>query len=163
MAAGDIIFWSDVADAIRPPITRLIQVALQSIPNATNTALTFGAGSEDIDTHGFHDTAVNTSRITPTKAGRYRVVGTGNLASSAAVTILVAFIGKNGTAVQPYPRQKPAATATTTSASASAIVEMNGSTDYVELFLHQTSGGAINTQASGGVNSVLELEYLGVQ
>jgi hypothetical protein len=163
MAAGDIIFWSDVADAIRPPITRLVQQALQSLANATNTAITFGAGSEEIDTHGFHDTAVNTARITPTKPGRYRAVGTLNMASTAAITILTAFIGKNGTAVQPFPRTKPAATATTGSTTVSAIVEMNGTTDYIELYGNQSSGGAVNTQASGGVNSVLELEYLGVQ
>jgi hypothetical protein len=163
MAAGDIIFWSDVADAIRPPVTRLVQQAVQSCANATNVQITFGAGSEEIDTHGFHDTAVNTNRITPTKAGRYRVVGTVNMASSAAVTILAAFIGKNGLSVQPYVRAKPAATATTNAASASAIVELNGTTDYVELWVNQTSGGALNTQASGGVNSALELEYLGVQ
>lgn len=163
MAAGDIIFWSDVADAIRPPITRLVQQAVQSCANATNAAITFGAGSEEIDTHSFHDTAVNTTRITPTKPGRYRAVGTVNMASSGAVTILAAFIGKNGASVQPFHRAKPNATASTPASSASAIVEMNGTTDYVELFVNQTSGGALNTQASGGVNSVLELEYLGVQ
>jgi hypothetical protein len=163
MAAGDVILWSDVADAIRPPITRLVQQAVQSLANATNAAITFGAGSEEIDTHSFHDTAVNTSRITPTKPGRYRAVGTVNVASSGAVTILTAFIGKNGLAVQPFARSKPGTAATTTAAAVSAIVEMNGTTDYVELWGNQTSGGALNTQASGGVNSVLELEYLGVQ
>ena len=90
-------------------------------------------------------------------------MGTVNWASSAAPTILIAFIGKNGVSVQPYPRNKPAATATTGSAQVSAIVEMNGTTDYVELYGNQVSGGALSTQASGGVNSVLELEYLGVQ
>jgi hypothetical protein len=163
MAAGDIIFWSDVADAIRPPITRLVQQAVQSAANATNAAITFGAGSEEIDTHGFHDTAVNPTRITPTKAGRYRAAGTVNMAATGAVTILAAFIGKNGASVQPFVRMKPNATASTPASSATAIVEMNGTTDYVELFVNQTSGGALNTQASGGVNSVLELEYLGVQ
>jgi hypothetical protein len=163
MAAGDIIFWSDVADAIRPPVTRLVQQAVQSLPTGTSTPVTFGAGSEEIDTHSFHDTAVNTSRITPTKPGRYRAVGTVNVASSAAVTVLTALIGKNGAGVQPFPRTKPAAVAVTTGAQASAIVELNGTTDYVELYANQVSGGALNTQASGGVNSVLELEYLGVQ
>jgi hypothetical protein len=131
--------------------------------NAANSAITFGAGSEEIDTHGFHDTAVNTSRITPNKPGRYRAVGTVNVASSGAVTILTAFIGKNAVAVQPFARTKPGTAVTTTSVTVSAIVEMNGTTDFVELYGNQTSGAALGTQASGGVNSVLELEYLGVQ
>lgn len=163
MAAGDVIFWSDVADAIRPPVVRLTQQAAQSLANATSAPITFGAGSEEIDTHGWHDTTTNPARITPTKAGRYRVQGTVNVASSSAVTILYATIGKNGATLQPLPRQKPAATVTTTSAQVSAIVELNGTTDYIELYGNQTSGGALNTQASGGVNSVLELEYIGVQ
>lgn len=164
MAAGDIIYWSDVADAIRPPVTRLVQQASQSCANAANTAVTFGAGSEEIDTHGFHDTSVNTARITPTKAGRYRVKGTVNMAAQNTVSLLTAFIGKNGASVQPFSRSKPGTVSTSTVAhDAEAIVELNGTTDYVELYVNQTSGGALSTQASGGVNSVLELEYIGVQ
>jgi|ERR1700754_10862 len=164
MAAGDIIFWSDVADAIRPPVVRLTQQAAQSLANAANGAITFGAGSEDIDTHGFHDTTTNTSRITPTKAGRYRVKGTVALSAQNTVSLFAVFIGKNGTSVQPFSRSKPGVVSTSTlSHDAEAIVELNGTTDYVEVYANQTSGGALNTQASGGVNSTLELEYIGVQ
>lgn len=164
MAAGDIIFWSDVADAIRPPVTRLVQQAAQSLANGANAAITFGAGSEEIDTHSFHDTSTNTTRITPTKAGRYRVRVTVAVAANSTVSLLTAFVGKNGASVQPFSRSKPAVvSASTISHDAEAIVELNGTTDYVEGYANQTSGGALNTQASGGVNSVLELEYIGVQ
>lgn len=163
MAAGDIIFWSDIADAIRPPVVRLVQQAAQSMANATNTAITFGAGSEEIETHPWHDTAANTSRITPTKAGRYRVKGTVSVAANTTVSLLAAFIAKNGVAVQPFSRSKPAVvSASTVSHDVSAIVELNGTTDYVEVYGNQTSGGALNTQASGGVNGTLELEYIGL-
>lgn len=163
MAAGDKAFWSDIADAIRPPCVRLIQQLSQSLTSGANAAITFGAGSEDIDTHNYHDTAANTSRITPLKAGRYRVVGTVNMAASTTITILTAFIGKNGVAVQPFLRTKPGAANTTCAVLVSAVVEMNGTTDYVELYGNQTTSGAtaVSTQASGGVNSVLELEYIG--
>lgn len=161
MPAGDRMFWSDVADSIRPPIVRLVQQALQAMANATNVALTFTAGSEEIDTHNYHDTTTNPSRITPAKAGRYRVYGCVQVASTGALTILTAYIGKNGVAVQPFKRSKPGAAATTCAQDVQAIVELNGSSDYVELYGNQTSGASLNTQASGGVNSTLELEYLG--
>jgi hypothetical protein len=159
MPAGDKAFWSDVADAIRPPIVRLIQAAAQSIPNVTTTALTFGAGSEDIDTHNFHDTATNPSRVTPTKAGYYQVTVT-YAASSNTATQLYAVVMKNGASIQPLVRQTPAATAAAKSVQATAIVSMNGTTDYVEGGCNQNSGAALNTQVGGGINSTLEVVYL---
>ena len=159
MAAGDKAFWSDVANAIRPPIVRLIQAAAQSIPNVTSTALTFAAGSEDIDTHNFHDTVTNNTRVTPTIAGYYQVTVT--YASSAnTATQLYAVVAKNGAGVQPLVRQTPAATSSAKSVQATAIVSMNGSTDYIEGWANQNSGGALNTQVGGGINSVLEVVYL---
>lgn len=160
MAAGDKAYWSDVANAIRPPRVRLVQQALQSIPNVTATALTFGAGSEDIDTHNFHDTATNPSRITPTVAGDYQVTITVSFASNTA-TQLYAVVGKNGTPVQPLERQTPAATAAAKTVAAQATVSCNGTTDYLEGLGSQNSGGALNTQVGGGINSVLEAIYLG--
>lgn len=161
MAAGDRAYWSDVANTINKPLVRLIQAAAQSIPNTTTTALTFGAGSEDIDTHNFHDTVTNNSRITPNVAGYYRVTVTYASVANVA-TQLFAVVGKNGTAgfVQPLVRHTPAATSAAKAVSATAIASANGTTDYFEGLVNQNSGGALNTQVGGSVNSVLEVEYL---
>lgn len=144
------------------PLVRLIQQASQTLSHGINTALTFGASSEDIDTHGYHDTSTNNSRIVPLLAGYYRATGTVSMAASTTLTVLGAFIGKNGSSVQPLVRTKPAGTSTTTSTTVTAIVQLNGSTDYVELYGNQSSTGSVSlaTQASGGVNSVFELEFL---
>jgi hypothetical protein len=161
MASGDKAFWSDIANAIRPPMVRLVQQALQSIPNAIATAITFGAGSEDIDTHGFHDTAVNPSRITPNVAGWYDVRGTVFFASAAHNDVsLQAFICKNNVIVPPGNRIRwNATTATQKSVEAYALVSMNGTTDYVEIQTTQNTGAALNTQVGGGLNSALECRY----
>jgi cytoskeletal protein RodZ len=163
MAAGDRIFWSDVADIIRPPGVRLVQQAAQSIASAVNTALTWGAGSEERDTHNLHDTTTNPSRVTVAKTGRYQVFLTANMAAVTTISVIAATIAKNGVVQQPLPRTKPnTATSTTLSAFAEAELDMTAG-DYVEGMVSQTSGGAVNTQASGGVNSTFEVRYVGSQ
>ncbi len=142
------------------PLVRLIQQATQNLTNAANTVITFGAGSEDIDTHGFHDTSTNPSRVTPTVAGYYRCFATLSMAASGAITLLSVVVAKNGTPQQPLVRTRPNTTVTAMSVQASAIIQLNGSGDYVEMIGNQTSGGTVATQASGGINSVLEVEFL---
>ena len=162
MAAGDKAFWSDIADAINPPLIRLVQQAADTFVTGVAKAVTFGAGSEDIDTHGFHDTAVNNTRITPTKAGYYDFRGTIFFASAAHNDQQIqAFIYKNGVIVAPGNRVRwNATTATQKSIEAYAMIPMNGTTDYVELQGTQNTGGNLLTQVGGGLNSVLEGKYL---
>jgi hypothetical protein len=158
--AADI---NDILTAsLAKPLVRLVQTSAQSLTNSTLTALTFGASSEDVDTHGFHDTGTNTSRVTPTIAGWYRISVTVVFPTTAAVSIIRAAAGKNGTAVAPLTSNKPvAATSTAVTASATALQQANGSTDYFEGLALQTSGGALSTSvAAAGLTSVLEVEYI---
>lgn len=159
MGAGDFALWEDIADLIDPPVVRLVQASAQSLANNTPTALTYGAGSEEIDSHGLHDMVTNPSRITLGKAGIWEVRATLNLAVSSAVTIAYSVVAKNGANVQPLPRVKPAATSTTTGAQVAALVESDGD-DYVEHMVVQVSGGSVSTQASSGVNSVFEAKFV---
>jgi len=158
---GDPVSADFLAYLTRPPIVRLIQVTAQSIPNASSTALTFDSGSEDIDTHNFHDVVTNNSRVTPTSdwAGYYEVTVT-YAASANTATQLYAVVAKNGVVVQPLTRQTPAATSVAKSVNAIAIVSLNGTGDYVEGWANQNSGGALNTQVGGSINSVLEVKFL---
>lgn len=126
-----------------PPRVALAKTATQSISNATVTAITFGAGTEDYDADGLHDTSSNTSRITAAVAGIYVcsyqvVLGAGGSSGSRAAWLRVN--GGADTVRYAWSEQKTdLATAHT------------GCTDlylaaghYVELVVAQWSGGSLN-------------------
>lgn len=163
MPAGDNAFWSDVARALDPPMGRLLQTTVQSgIASAAATAATFGAGSEDLDTHGFHDTAVNTSRVTPNVAGWYRVNGGVALAGATDYTSIEVRVRKNGaTNLAPATKYSSGAGSLTQVAVASALVSCNGSGDYFELvFQANKTAGTVATVISSQYTTVLEWEYV---
>lgn len=162
MSAGDPVKAVDltalaVSSSTRP-IVRLIQQVAQSIAT-TNTALTFTSGSEDIDTHGFHDVTTNPSRITPTIAGYYELSGTYATAATAAAFQALT-VGKNGTVVMPRSEvhQDPVSSIRTISVGPVPLTA-DGVTDYFELFA-LTSGGPTLSQVTGGYASVFHCVYL---
>ncbi len=118
----------------------------QSISNATFTKLQFN--TEEFDTANCFDNATN-YRFTPTVAGYYQVNGA---VLFGAITSANSFVGiyKNGS------RFKDGSGSSTVSSysymSVSALVYLNGSTDYVELYCYQSSGSAQNTQVSTPAN-----------
>ncbi len=144
------------------PLVRLVQQAAQSMPANATAALTFGSGSEDIDTHNIHDPASNTSRITPTVAGYYRLSATLWLSTSTISNVnFQIFIAKNSVITPPGYRQSWTAGGNAIrSVAVTAMATCNGSGDYFEAFGLQGTAGAINTQVGGGVNSVFEAEFL---
>lgn len=162
MAAGDKAFWDDVADAIFRPLVRLVQQAAQTgLASGANTVLTFGAGSEDIDTHNWHDTAVNNTRVTPTKAGYYKVTVMPVFAFSTTITSLNSFIRKNGSIVQRSGNVKPASTNVNTGApQLSMILTANGTTDFFEGGVTFAGSANNDTNAVAGAASTFEVEYL---
>lgn len=146
-------------------LARLVQQSSQSVSSDVDTAITFGASSEEIDTAGWHDVATNTSRITPLTAGYIRFTGTVWWAADTDDISIYASIGKNGTVVQRSRLVLPS-TATSSlarSVSVTCVQQANGSTDYFELFGRQlqAAAGTLSTNvAVGGFSSVLEAEYL---
>jgi hypothetical protein len=166
VSPGDITYADDINDiddgTLSKPLVRLVQQSAQSLTDNTDTAITFGSGSEEIDTHGFHDVTTNNTRVTPTVAGYYRVTGTLFMVAGADFVTIVATIAKNGTVQPPRKRDGPNATSSARSVTASAILSANGSTDYFELIGTQdnTANTARNTSAGGSFASVLEVEFL---
>lgn len=163
LGAGQIALDVDIAALIRAstqrPVVRLVQAVAQSIPNTTDTALSFT--TEDIDTHGFHDTSTNNSRITPNVAGIYYIQGTVFYVANTSKTIVSANIFKNAGVQAPRGRHLPvAATNGGVSVVTSMLLTANGTTDYFELAANQTSGGAILTSAGGSFASVFECMYV---
>lgn len=140
-------------------VTRLIQQATQSLNDNTDTAITFGAGSEDVDTGNWHDEVTNNTRITPSQAGYCTFRAVFYIAAAADYVNLQVYIKKNGATILPASsRQGP--NATSSSRSIQIVIGpilMNGSTDFVEVFGNQdnTASAARSTTSSGGTASCL--------
>lgn len=169
VAGGDIILASTINDLIRygpaKPICWLQQQSGQSVSSGGSSALTFGSGSEIFDDLNWHSTSSNTSRITPTIAGRYKVTGKLVWAFNTTITSTGLILRKNGsTTIDASGNHKPNATnnVATLGGEVTAYVDMNGTTDYVEILAQQTSSGAAsqttNAASSGYSSLMVELE-----
>jgi hypothetical protein len=177
VAAGDPIFASTINDLIlygpAKPMCMLQQQTGQSITSTTDTILTYGAGSENFDDLNWHSTTVNTSRVTPTIAGRYKVTVRGAFAFNFAIAASNVYVAKNGTIYDRIPNIKHYNLATggtnpltsntaSTAGEMTTYVDMNGSTDYLESGILQTSNAGVaqttNAAASGRSTFIVELE-----
>jgi hypothetical protein len=126
----------------------------QSIPNTTSTAVQWDA--EGFDTSGFHDNVTNNTRLTVPagEGGRYLVSGVismfGTLGTYREVLIRVS--GTNVGLINLAPAEFgrfPFAFAITVAAG-----------EYVEVFVAQNSGGALDVQA-GASESFVTLMKIG--
>lgn len=137
--------------SLTQPYVHLYQssTGTQTIANTTPTAVTFNA--EVIDNPagtGFHSTVSNISRVTPTVAGRYFLVG-GVCFPAAGTGSFVAQFRKNGAVVlgaAPYQdKQLYTSSFIALMAQSHATLVANGTTDYFELWTNQNSGGNLTT------------------
>lgn len=113
---------------------------LQSIPNTTYTALTLD--SERWDTDGFHSTSSNTSRMTiPVGlSGKYLVTASSQSASNGTGDRYITFF-VNG--VNVGPQTWSVGSTSTTEPQTTGILDLVAG-DYVEAYIWQNSGGALN-------------------
>ena len=134
------------------PVCHLYQtsVGTQSLVNITATAITFTG--EIVDDLNGHSSAPNPSRYTPPVAGYYECFGTVVLGATGAYDFLAQF-RKNGNVVlgaAPYGSTRTFASGfVAVTAQAFATFSMNGTTDYIELWTNQNSGGPISTFSNG--------------
>jgi hypothetical protein len=110
------------------PAFRAHANALQSVPSGTPTKVTFG--TESYDTNG----NFASSRFTPTVAGYYQI--NANVHFTAGTKEINCEIHKNGAAHSTGDQT----TAESFAAGVSDLIYMNGTTDYVELFVYQNQG-----------------------
>jgi len=107
----------------------------QSVSSGTFTKVTFG--TEDYDTNS----NFASSRFTPTVAGYYQINVNGWFESSASVTRNIVAIYKNGSALQ---RVSDFGTSNAqVGTSGSMTIYLNGSTDYVEVYIWMTATGTL--------------------
>lgn len=108
----------------------------QTIANTTITKVQ--VNTEDQDTDGWYDPATN-YRFTPLSAGTYLVLGWVSYGSPVDQSTYSAYIYKNGSQEQIV--SEPASGTNNADILIAAFVEMDGSTDYLELYTRHNAGG----------------------
>lgn len=143
-----------------PPLARMRNSTTQSIPNTTDTALTWD--TEDWDTVGGHSTSSNTSRYVCQTgyAGKYRVSCTVWYAASSGGTFRDVWFAINGTNVNGSSARALPASATIMSVTMETVVSLAVG-DYVEAFTRHDSGGALSTSIPfARAQSVFEVQWV---
>jgi len=113
------------------------QTTVQSVANATVVKINFD--TEVFDTNNNFD--ISNGRFTPTVAGYYQINLSISLQSLANTSGL---LFKNGSHYLSFVTTGIAGISNTT-ATTSCVVSMNGSTDYLEGYVYQGTGGAVNS------------------
>jgi hypothetical protein len=129
-----------------PPIATLVQTSTQSIATSTSTAVTWPTPT--VDTYSGWASGTPT-RYTPQVAGYYLCIGNLGFAATSAVGARDAQIEKNGTTVVNEVGVGNAGTSYSTVIGVVSMVFCNGTSDYIELYANQNSGGALATVVSG--------------
>jgi hypothetical protein len=121
------------------------QAHLVASQNISNDTVTTGQYSiEGFDTDGCYDTG--TYRFTPTTAGKY-IIGLVQRTNNFNASRILGLIRKNGnTAIQ----LEMGSGGNYDTLDGSAIVTLNGSTDYVDCALYQNSGSTQTFQGGSG-------------
>jgi hypothetical protein len=136
---------------------------LQSIANNTATAVTFN--SEEFDTSAIHSISSNTSRFTvPTGyAGKWQFSPKACFAANAT-GIRYMWLRKNGVDVIGATVSGVPTTAEMASMCATVTIDLVAA-DYVEMFVYQTSGAALNVgnliATDRGLTCAMEARFLG--
>jgi hypothetical protein len=117
----------------------------QSVPGSTITAILFD--SELYDSDGYHSTSSNTSRITVPTAGKYSLKSTIGFSSNGTGVRYVFFCVNGSTGNRHGANTVPGSGGSLdTIVTATADIMLNAS-DYVEVYVFQSSGGALNVLA----------------
>jgi hypothetical protein len=119
----------------------------QSLSAATNTKVTFQ--TEEFDTASCYDNATN-YRFTPTVAGYYQVSSVVSMGGAISRNVAI-MIYKNGSQTSgKFGAGWNTGGANDQSLPVSALIYLNGSTDYVEIYAY-SSGATTISNGGGGV------------
>ena len=148
--------WAAPAGGVTYSGVAVKKTGAQSIANATFTAATWN--SEDFDTDAYHDNSTNNTRITiPSgKSGYFLLSGTLNFDANATGN-RGCELRKNGSGVNYVYFLAPTTAANEPAIPFSFVVNLSAS-DYLELFVYQTSGGSLNMNSA---SSKWQVSFLG--
>jgi hypothetical protein len=130
------------------PRFRGYQATAQAIAN--NTWVSATLDTELYDSDNGHSTTVNASRYTVQVAGTYNVIGSMGLVANATGNRGVR-LTVNGTPVVGTFVKTAAPDATGSAGLVTAASPVCAVGDYIEVQVHQTSGGTLNTNAVSDV------------
>lgn len=131
------------------PLTVVNTPAAQNILNTTTTAIIWSTPAFDNYTAW---AAGNPTRVTPKVAGWYEV--NGSIAFAANATgVRIAQLSKNGATNQAQSTTNNVTASFNTVVQVAALIQFNGSTDYIELAGDQNSG--LGSPGLGIVSSLL--------
>ena len=116
----------------------------QTVSNATNTKLQIN--TENFDTASCYDSSTN-YRFTPTVAGYYFLNAGATFGQGS--NSVQSYIYKNGGVVFVSGHQNQASGSGNVTETVSGLVYANGTTDYFEYYVYQSSGGSLTVYASG--------------
>tara|TARA_R100000231_G_scaffold137266_1_gene113437 strand:+ start:461 stop:985 length:525 start_codon:yes stop_codon:yes gene_type:complete len=137
------------------PAFRAKSSGAQTIATGTETKLQFA--TEDFDTDSAYDNSTN-YRFTPQVAGKYEIRASVRMATSTDYTGLKLILKKNGSAI--IQHQTSAFHYETRVVC--GIISFNGSSDYVEAFVVQNSGGNVDTDSENTYNFFEGYKLIGV-
>ena len=126
----------------------------QGIGDNVKTKIAFD--TEIVDTDSCYDTS--TGRFTPTTAGKYLINATVGLTGDTTDGFISAFLilEKNGTQIAAAYQSDTTQTGRERPFSVTAIVDMNGSSDYVEVYGQCDRTGSGNASATGSNRSTFQ-------
>jgi hypothetical protein len=159
-AAAHNVIVTDVNNFIVPPMCKLSSSAATSTTNATDTIIALGTSDFDTDSMG---TTGASARITINTAGVYLVSYSVTWGTSASGSRW-ATVSKNGVGSpvggtgNGWTGTVPSSTSTTNNLS-SFLLSLAAS-DYLQLYVHQTSGGSLNA-GTIGAGSFLSAIWIG--
>jgi hypothetical protein len=119
------------------PAFSAYQSSAQTLNATTYTKLNFQ--TEEYDTNSNFDTS--NSRFTPTVAGYYLCTGSFEITTTQATLVLQVY--KNGASSKLLGYSAGIGNAV----AGSAVIYMNGSTDYLELYGYSTAGNGVNASS----------------
>jgi hypothetical protein len=116
----------------------------QTLTNGANTKIILN--NELFDTANCFDSTTN-YRFTPNVAGYYQINGSTSLVNGVATQLSITAIFKNGS-IYTYGTSSPVYSTIQNFITVSNLVYLNGSTDYVELYVYHNLGSNWNTSPS---------------
>lgn len=141
--------WASAASTSGPAFSAYRATSNQSITQNTYTKVQLNA--EYFDTDNCFDSTTN-YRFTPTTAGKYQISCNTVLSQDAAARQIIV-IYKNGSA---YARIRDGKDGNASSSVSGAIlVDMNGTTDYIELYVYSSATTTTADLLSSGAGNVL--------
>jgi len=127
----------------------------QFVADGTATKVQFNV--EKFDTDNCYDNSTN-YRFTPTVAGKYYVYASiyGRTATGANLEWVLTYIYKNGVAVNQHIIQFTGNPARQASVDVFSVIDMNGSTDYLEIYgsvnITSVSNAEFEVNTEGGTH-----------